>query len=108
MVDLDGTFEYSGVIEIALHAPSAYRLGQNFPNPFNSKTMISFSVPEKRPVEIVVYDITGNQVMVIVNTVCEAGSYQISFDAQNLPSGTYYYKMTAGEFASVQKLVVLK
>ncbi|MDZ7319689.1 MAG: leucine-rich repeat domain-containing protein, partial [candidate division KSB1 bacterium] len=108
MIDLDGTFEYSGTIEIALHAPAAYRLGQNFPNPFNSKTMISFSVPEKRQVEIAVYDITGKQVMVLMNKVCEAGSYQISFDAKNLPSGTYYYKMTAGEFTSVQKLVVLK
>lgn len=108
LVDIDGQFEYSNIVEIAINAPSDYKLGQNFPNPFNSKTMISFSIPEKIQVQIVVYDITGKNIMVLTNDVYEAGSYQVSFNADTLPSGSYYYKMTAGQFTSVQKLVVLK
>lgn len=108
VVDLDGQFEYSDIIELTTNAPSGYQLNQNFPNPFNSKTMISFSLPEKMPVHIAVYDISGKEIMVLTNDVYEAGSYQVSLDANNLPSGSYYYKMIAGEFTSVQKLVILK
>lgn len=108
MIDLDGTFEYSGIVEITLHAPAAYRLEQNFPNPFNSKTMISFSIPEKARVQIAVFDLTGQQVLTLTSDVYEAGTHHLTLDAQRLPSGTYYYKMIAGEFSTVQKLVVLK
>jgi|GEM_PF-5411171 len=107
-VDLDGQFEYSDIIEIAVNAPSEYKLSQNFPNPFNSKTMISFAIPEKAQVQIAVFDITGKSVMVLTNEIYEAGSYHVSLNADNLPSGSYYYKMTAGKFTSVQKLAIVK
>jgi Leucine-rich repeat (LRR) protein len=107
-VDLDGQFEYSDIIEITINSPSEYKLNQNFPNPFNSKTMISFAIPEKAQVQIAVFDITGKTVMVLTNEVYEAGSYHVSFNASNLPSGSYYYKMTAGNFTHVQKLAIVK
>lgn len=107
-VDFDGQFEYSDVIEVAVTAPDKFRLSQNFPNPFNSSTMISFTIPERANVEITVYDITGKTVFVLTNKSFEAGSYNIPFNAGSLPSGSYYYKMTAGQYTSVQKLVVLK
>lgn len=97
-----------GIVTVSDPLPDRYTLHQNFPNPFNSKTMISFSIPAKMQVQIAVYDITGKNVMVLTNDVFEAGSYHVSLNANNLSSGSYFYKMTAGEFTSVQKLVVLK
>jgi len=107
-VDFDGQFEYSDVIDVLVGAPTQFKLGQNFPNPFNSSTLISFSLPERAHVEITVFDITGKTMSVVTNQTFDAGSYNVHFNAASLPSGSYYYKMVAGQYASVQKLVVLK
>lgn len=88
--------------------PSEYILEQNYPNPFNPVTTISYSIPAESQVSLVIYDIMGRQVSELVNGKQSAGSYNIQFDAYSVASGTYFYKLTAGEFVSVKKMVLLK
>ena len=88
--------------------PSEYTLEQNYPNPFNPATTISYSIPKESQVSLVIFDIMGRQVAELVNSKQSAGSYNIQFDASSVASGTYFYKLTAGEFISVKKMVLLK
>jgi hypothetical protein len=88
--------------------PASFELYQNYPNPFNPLTLIRYSVPETLPVKIIVYDLTGSEVAVVVNQTVDRGTYELNFDAGNLSSGIYFYKMTAGEYNSVRKMSVLK
>lgn len=88
--------------------PTEYTLEQNYPNPFNPATTISYSIPKESQVSLVIYDIMGRQVAELVNGKQSAGSYNIQFDASSVASGTYFYKLTAGEFISVKKMVLLK
>ncbi|OGU63476.1 MAG: hypothetical protein A2W30_03815 [Ignavibacteria bacterium RBG_16_36_9] len=107
-IDTDGQFEYSKVIEINLDAPMKYELSQNYPNPFNPVTTIQFSMPEAGEVKLTVYNILGEQVAVLVNENKEAGVHTINFNASELNSGIYIYKISAGNFSDVKKLMVIK
>ncbi len=107
-VDLDGTAKYSNTISVAFELPSSFALSQNYPNPFNPSTTISYSVAETVPVLLKIYDVTGQEVSVLVNEVKQAGKYGVSFDASKLTSGIYFYKLSAGSFSSVKKMSVLK
>ncbi len=88
--------------------PSEYNLSQNYPNPFNPTTKIDFSVPQRSAVSLRVYDIIGREVAVLVNEVAEAGNYSIDFDASQLSSGVYFYKLSAGPSVLVRKMMLLK
>ncbi len=81
---------------------------QNFPNPFNPVTTIQFTVPEKDYVTIKVFDIMGREVTTLVNEHKASGEYKVEFNASDLPSGIYYYRMQAGDFISSRKLILLK
>jgi len=107
-IDTDGQFEYSKVIEVELGAPMKYELTQNYPNPFNPTTTIQFSLPESGNVKLTVYNILGEQVAELVNENKEAGVHTINFNASELNSGLYIYKLTAGNFSDVKKLMVVK
>jgi len=87
-----------------------YRLDQNYPNPFNPITNIRFSIKEKSPVSIKLYDIVGREVALIMNEVKDAGEYEIELDAGRLglSSGVYFYQMKAGGYTSIKKMVYLK
>ncbi len=87
---------------------SSYSLSQNYPNPFNPATNINYSIKESGFVTLKVYDILGKQVAVLVNENKPAGNYTVEFNAANLPSGVYIYKLTAGKFTAVKKLVLIK
>lgn len=87
---------------------SDYRLEQNYPNPFNPTTLISYSIPTESLVSLIIYDVMGREVDNLVNGRQSAGNYEIEFDASALASGTYFYKLTAGEFVSVKKMSLLK
>ncbi|MGB5286961.1 MAG: T9SS type A sorting domain-containing protein [Ignavibacteriaceae bacterium] len=107
----DATFTIdiiSTIKEMLEGIPTEFDLVQNYPNPFNPNTRISYAVPETAPVSIIVYDLTGQEIAVLVNAVKEAGTYELSFDASNLASGVYIYRMIAGDFSSVKKMNVLK
>ena len=85
-----------------------YQLYQNYPNPFNPVTKISYVLPKESNVELTIYDIQGKEITNLINEKQESGRYEVDFNAANLPSGVYIYKLTAGNFQSIKKLTLLK
>lgn len=88
--------------------PTSFSLSQNYPNPFNPSTTIPFSVPRPANVKLIVYDVLGRVVETLVDKQFHAGQHEISFNASSYPSGTYIYRIEAGDFTSVQKMVLIK
>jgi CSLREA domain-containing protein len=88
--------------------PEGYRLEQNYPNPFNPVTTIRFAVPQSEAVRIDVYDVVGQHVATVVNGRVEAGEFEVRFDARNLPSGVYVYRMVAAGFSASQTFTLLR
>ncbi len=88
--------------------PNTYKLEQNFPNPFNPSTKISYELPKDGFVSIVVYDVMGKEVKTLVSEQKEAGTYTVNFNASQLPSGMYFYTMKAGDFSVTKKMMLLK
>ncbi len=95
-------------VKSPLELPKDYRLGQNYPNPFNPSTVINYEVPNSGLVELDVYDLLGKQVASLVKSYMEPGKYNVSFDASNLPSGTYIYTIKAGNYVESKKMVLMK
>jgi endo-1,4-beta-xylanase len=89
-------------------APRVFVLGQNYPNPFNPSTTIHYDIPKNVHVRISVYDVLGREVAMLVNQNQNAGRYSVVFEAGNLPSGAYFYRLQAGDFSSVKKLILMK
>lgn len=91
-------------------APLSYSLSQNYPNPFNPSTIINYSLPKASHVRLEVFDITGSRIAVLVNKEQQQGTYDITVNMQelNLSSGVYFYKLTAGDFYSVKKMMLIK
>lgn len=85
-----------------------FNLNQNFPNPFNPTTEIKYSIPSRSFVTLKVYNILGNEVRTLVNENKEAGEYSINFNAGSLPSGVYFYRIAAGNYTDLRKMVLLK
>ena len=88
--------------------PKKFALDQNYPNPFNPTTTIKYSIPQSGLVKLVVYNILGEEVKTLVNQEQPAGSYNINFNADNLSSGIYFYKINAGNYSAVKKMILLK
>jgi hypothetical protein len=87
---------------------TSYALEQNYPNPFNPSTRIEFSVPVTSFVTLTVFNVLGQEVATLVSETLPAGNHRVVFDAAGLPSGAYIYKVTAGDFVSTRKMVLLK
>ena len=108
-VDIDGSFEYSNVIEIdVLDFPKEFNLLQNYPNPFNPSTQISFSIPEAGVVKLNIYNVLGEVVSELVNENLEAGFHQYQFNANNLTSGIYFYSISVNGFTRLKKMNLMK
>lgn len=88
--------------------PTNYTLKQNYPNPFNPTTSIEYQVVNNENVTLKVYDILGREVKTLVNKVHSPGNYEITFDANELSSGVYIYRLRAGQFEQTRKMVILK
>ena len=88
--------------------PLEFKLSQNYPNPFNPTTNINFSLPERSFVELKIYNILGIEISTIVNKELQAGNYNFPFDAENLTSGIYFYKLNAGKFSVTKKMTLIK
>jgi acyl-CoA thioesterase I len=88
--------------------PGTFTLEQNYPNPFNGQTEIRFELPRHELVRLRVYDLLGREVRVVVQGECEAGRHFVVFDAGNLASGVYAYRLEAGSFVAARRLVLLK
>lgn len=98
----------SSVEEISSVTPTDFTLSQNYPNPFNPSTSINFAIPNSEFVTLKIFNILGSEVATLVNETLAAGSYKFNFDASNLASGIYLYKLTAGNFAQIKKMNLLK
>jgi plastocyanin len=88
--------------------PDAFKLRQNFPNPFNPATTFSFDIPSMTHVSLKIYNLIGEEVATIVNENMSPGSYSKVWNAASMPSGVYFYKLQAGQFTGTRKLVLLK
>ena len=97
-----------GVETKELDVIKGYRLYQNYPNPFNSSTTISYQLPEKSFVRLEIVDLLGRQMAVLVNQYQEAGSYRIDFDAKNLMTGIYFYRLKTDRYNSLGKMVLIR
>jgi hypothetical protein len=86
----------------------SFNLEQNYPNPFNPSTKIGFSVPKTDYVDLRVYDILGREIKTLLSEQLNAGEYEIEFDAKNLASGMYYYRLQSGDNVSVKKMTLVK
>ncbi len=107
-VDFDGTTELSNEVEVNVSLPAAFELAQNYPNPFNPTTNIQFSLPEASSVNLVVYNLLGQEVATLVNGFMEAGIHKVNFDAANLNTGLYVYKLEANDFVATKKMMLMK
>ena len=114
-IDLDGSFTYSNEVEVDLNLPQTFILEQNYPNPFNPTTRIKYSIPnfalggvQGSQVVLKVYDVIGNEVVTLVNEEKPAGNYEVNFNSSSLPSGVYFYKLQAGTFKEIKKMMLLK
>ncbi|MFA5834676.1 MAG: T9SS type A sorting domain-containing protein [Bacteroidota bacterium] len=88
--------------------PAVFVLEQNFPNPFNPSTTISYSLPSSANVKLVVFDLLGREIATLVNEEQSAGWKEVEWNATNVSSGIYFYKLTAGSFIGVKKMLVVK
>jgi hypothetical protein len=86
----------------------SFELSQNYPNPFNPATKIKFELPKDGHVTLIVYNMLGQEVKVLINEFKEAGYYSIDFNAEELLSGMYFYKLESGSFSQVKKMTLLK
>jgi hypothetical protein len=107
-LDNDGQYTYSKEVQVDLGTPTAFALEQNYPNPFNPSTSIQYSVVGSQYVSLKVFNVLGKEVAVLVNEKQEPGTYTVEFSTANLASGTYIYRMQAGEFVQTKKMVILK
>lgn len=107
-VDMDGTFEYSSVVEVDAQTPTEFKLSQNYPNPFNPSTTIEFALPQASNVDLTVYNSIGEEVVNLVNQNMEAGFHTVNFNASELNSGIYVYRLQAGDFISIRKMILMK
>lgn len=106
--DFDGSTAYSKEVEADVAQIVSYALDQNFPNPFNPSTSISYRIPEAANVVIKIYDVMGTEVATLVNSKQEAGAHSVVFDAAKLSSGSYIYTIKAGNFTATRKMMLMK
>jgi hypothetical protein len=108
-MDFSGSYEYSDEIEITiLEVLNDFTLQQNYPNPFNPSTRIAFSIPNSSFVSLKVFDILGNEISTLVNRELTSGSYEVEFIGKEIPSGVYFYTITAGDFSKTLKMILSK
>jgi hypothetical protein len=114
MLDNNGTFKYSKVVNIDIAAPTNFELSQNYPNPWNPSTKISYSIQIESKVKLIIYNSIGEKVKELVNTFQNSGYYEVTFEAKSLASGIYFYTIQAlskdGKlnFMSTKKMLLVK
>ena len=96
------------VINAEIINPEEFKLSQNYPNPFNPLTKIRYAVPRSSMIEIILFDVLGNEIQTLVNEEKPIGNYEVEFNAKSLPSGIYFYRLQAGEFVETKKMVLMK
>jgi Secretion system C-terminal sorting domain/Cleaved Adhesin Domain len=112
-IDFDGSFKYSNEVEANVTSPAVYSLQQNYPNPFNPTTQINFSLKVDSKVTLKVFNILGQEVVTLLNKNMTSGEHNVTFNASNLTSGIYLYKIKAAgadgsQFTSIKKMILTK
>ncbi|MCH8035092.1 MAG: T9SS type A sorting domain-containing protein [Bacteroidetes bacterium] len=107
-IDFGGRYEYSDEIEVEVLGPLTFGLEQNYPNPFNPSTNIKYRISETGVVKLAIYNTLGEEVVVLVDGMVNSGFYEITFDASNLPSGAYFYRLQSNNLIQVKKMLLLK
>lgn len=108
-IDFNGDFEYYELNnEVVIGVPSRFAVHQNHPNPFNPVTTIKYELPYDASVSISVYDITGHEIVTLVNERERAGYHSIEFNASNISSGVYFYRVSAGQYEAVKRMMLIK
>jgi len=102
------TFDIVVSVEDENQLPVVFSMEQNYPNPFNPSTKIKYSVPQSSNVVIKVFDILGNEVETLINEEKAIGTYELTWYAENLPSGIYFYRLQTGDFVETKKMVFMK
>lgn len=110
-IDFDGTLEYSDVVEVSVIAPVEFSLEQNFPNPFNPSTQITFNLKVDSDVNLRVFNLLGQEIATLIDGKLSAGTQQVEFKADNLSSGVYFYRIDAkgidgSNFSSTKKMIL--
>ena len=99
---------WNKAVDIEVTAPDRFALLQNYPNPFNPATMIEYTLPKQSKVSLKVFNVLGEEVRTLVDEFQDAGYKTVSFDANNLPSGMYFYRLQTGSFVDVKKMLMMK
>jgi hypothetical protein len=107
-VDFNGSYKYSDGIEVDVRSLDKYALEQNFPNPFNPITTIGYVLKDKSNTKLILFDAIGKEVAELVNEEQDKGFHKVDFNASNLPSGVYFYRIQAGSFVETKKMILLK
>jgi hypothetical protein len=102
-----------GIKTISSEIPIIFKLGQNFPNPFNPETKIKFSLPsdvkrEMSNTKLTVYDLLGREITTLINRQLQPGTYEVSFDGSNITSGIYFYILETADYSSVKRMMLIK
>lgn len=105
---ISGTTSPVTAIKETSNLPKVYSLSQNYPNPFNPSTQISFNLEKSGMTELTVYNLLGQKVASLINSILSSGEHNVTFNASNLPSGMYLYKLTSGSYSITKKMVLLK
>ena len=95
-------------VDIESEIPIRFKLLQNYPNPFNNSTIIHFEIAKMSEVSLMIFDILGREVTTVLNETKQPGTYDIRFDASGLSSGTYFYRLRAGEMVEIKRMILLK
>jgi hypothetical protein len=116
MIDLDGTVSHTSPIEVRVgvtsvgegEPPLTLLLKQNYPNPFNPMTRIEYAIPKTSHVSLKVFDVLGREVATLVDEEQGAGFKSVEFRADQVASGVYFYKLTAGDFSATRRMIIIK
>jgi hypothetical protein len=107
-IDFNGTYEYSSVIEVDVRSLDDYTLEQNYPNPFNPATTIGYVLKEKTNAKLILFNAIGEEIAVLVNEEQEKGFHKVDFNASDLASGVYFYRLQVGSFVDMKKMILMK
>ena len=106
---------YVGIKNVGGVIPERFNLLQNYPNPFNPVTKIKFEIPQNvvslginKLINLKVFDILGKEITTLINEQLQPGVYEVEFNGSNLPSGVYFYRLLAGDYMSVKKMILIK
>jgi len=107
-IDFDGSVHYSQVVSTDVSTPTQFELKQNYPNPFNPSTKINYFLDKSGFVKLSVYNLLGEIVSTLINQNQEAGFYNVEFDASNIQSGIYFYKLESGNQVQTKQMMLIK